>query len=738
MAKRKTSRNKKDESILRVLYSIIAIVSSIIALLHTYTGFLGKWLYVLAYYLFGIYWFVMYAAIIIFALMTAFDKKSKPKYWLVGGLIFLAVLLISNTVTVNRELKPIALLGEYFENFKAVGSGTVSYSNAGCIGLTLSCLIAAVANYAGVIIVALTLIIVAIIQLWPEINALVNSLGIGKAGKAKNSKKQADKNTRQEKQSVFQTITKEPETKGKKTESKKAQKDDQKVEKVILDTPEKTSAASKDASGQTEAPKKAVKEQFSDYTQQYNLPRLQFLDAVSPSKKNVNAQAASQKWEILNNLLEQFDLPSSLSRYNIGPSVTQFEVVPEGNFNIRKYLTVKENIKMSLAVKDVRIQCPIPGKSAVGIEIPNAQPTLVRLRELLADVPDKYQHEPLMIALGKDIAGENVYGLINKMPHLLIAGATGSGKSVCINSIILTLLLRTRPDECKLLLVDPKKVEFTPYENVPHLICPVVNDSDKAAVALKKLLTIMEDRYNIFSQNGVRNIDEYNKQNPDKKMYNIVCIIDELADLMATHGKDVEAIIGRLASMARACGIYMILATQRPSTDVITGTIKANIVSRIAFAVNSSYDSRTILDSTGAEDLLGNGDMLYNPAGASAPLRVQGVYVSDEEIKNVINYFIKSNYQPHYADIFIVDEDGEESGLMNNNGKQISDPIYGEVEQWVITQKTISATGLQRRFGLGFPRAAKIIDMLEENGIVSASKGSKPRDVLVHLESEEQ
>ena len=387
---------------------------------------------------------------------------------------------------------------------------------------------------------------------------------------------------------------------------------------------------------------------------------------------------------------------------------------------------------MALAVKDVRIEAPIPGKRAVGIEIPNEEPTIVRLKELLKDVPDAYQHEPLMFALGKDITGKNIYGLINKMPHMLVAGATNSGKSVCINSIIISLLLRARPDEVKLLLVDPKKVEFSAYANIPHLICPIVTETEKAPAVLGKLIQIMMERYETFSEKGVRKIEEYNEQYPDEKLYSIVCIIDELYDLMVRHGKEVETYINRLASLARAAGIHLILATQRPSTDVITGTIKANISTRIAFSTISGYDSKTILDGPGAEKLLGNGDMLYKPSDANRPTRIQGVYVSKEEIDRITDYFTKSNFTPRFDERFMHDDDEEESesGEMVPSG--VKDRQYPEVERWVRTQKTISANQIQRRFNMGYPHAANLIDALEYNGIISGSNGSKPREVLVH------
>ncbi len=385
---------------------------------------------------------------------------------------------------------------------------------------------------------------------------------------------------------------------------------------------------------------------------------------------------------------------------------------------------------MELAVKDVRIQAPVPGKNAVGIEIPNVERSTVRMSELLRHVPEKLEDKKLLIALGKDLSGENVYGEIDRMPHMLIAGSTGSGKSVCINSIITTLLLRTTPNEVKLLLIDPKKVEFTPYQDIPNLIGPVINDATEAATALKTIVSIMDNRYNEFHNRGVRDIREYNKKaktdSTMKPMVQIVVIVDELADLMITNGKDVEASIQRITQLARASGIHLIVATQRPSTDVITGTIKTNIPSRIAFAVSSAIDSRIILDQVGAERLLGYGDMLYIPMGESAPRRIQGVFVSDDEI-NRITEFVKSQGKPLYDDAFVVGE-GAETQMM---GMTSADPLYDDVKKFVATTGKASTSSIQRYFGFGYNRAARIIDYLEQEGAIGPANGSKPREVYI-------
>ncbi len=456
-----------------------------------------------------------------------------------------------------------------------------------------------------------------------------------------------------------------------------------------------------------------------------------------------NETAAREKGEMLIRILKNFDIEAELIDTHIGPSVTQFEVRPDVNVKVSKILGLTDNIKMQLAAKDVRIEAPIPGRNAVGVEIPNISSTPVRMKELFRMIPAKDKDRKLLFVVGKDLLGEAVTCRLDRMPHLLIAGSTGSGKSVCMNSIITSLLLRTKPDEVKMLLIDPKKVEFTPYQDIPHLIGPVINDPTKASAALKVIVQMMDERYNIFSKCGVRNIEVFNEKvkaqagrpNPDgspapKMMPYIVVIIDELADLMAVAGKEVESSIQRITQLARAAGIHLIVATQRPSVDVITGLIKANIPSRIAFAVSSGTDSRTILDHVGAERLLGNGDMLYMPIGMNSPVRVQGVFVTDEEVQRITDD-VKKNGAPEYDDHFIMLEGVEgNAGVIGVD----EDPMFKEIRDYVIEAQKASTSLLQRRFGIGYNRAARMIDALESAGVIGPAQGSKPRDVYIKPE----
>ena len=485
----------------------------------------------------------------------------------------------------------------------------------------------------------------------------------------------------------------------------------------------------------------------------YKLPKPidQFLEPNPSSSSSVNKTSAAVKGEKVIEILKNFGIESSLVNTYIGPAVTKFEIKPDSTVKINKINNISDNIKMELAARDIRIEAPIPGRSAVGVEIPNVEPIPVKMIDLMKTIPADKKDSPLLFSLGKDLMGKNVYCDISKMPHLLIAGATGSGKSVCINSIITSFLLKTNPDDVKLVLVDPKKVEFTPYKDIPHLLWPIIDDATMASNMLKKIVVMMEDRYDAFATAGVRNIAAFNQlvvdnnanlksgETPMNKMPYIVVIIDELADLMAIAGKDVELSIQRITQLARASGIHLIVATQRPSTDVITGLIKSNIPSRISFAVASSIDSRTILDSTGAERLLGNGDMLYHPQGENAPMRLQGVYVTDREIHKITTY-VKSQAKPEYEDSyfeFLTNMNGTTVMQAGSANADSMDSLYDDVVEFVKAQQKASTSLLQRRFGIGYNRAARLIDTLEDRGIIGPANGSKPREVYLKPDDEQ-
>lgn len=473
-----------------------------------------------------------------------------------------------------------------------------------------------------------------------------------------------------------------------------------------------------------------------EHNDHYVLPSIELLaEPVKHSQQREKSQI-QKTVHILEQTFESFGVKAKITKAHVGPAVTKYEVYPEAGVKVSKILSLHDDLALALAAQDIRIEAPIPGKSAVGIEVPNQEVAPVSLREVM-DISSN-RNKKLLFVLGRDISGDTVEGELNKMPHLLIAGATGSGKSVCINGIITSILMRAKPNEVKMMMIDPKKVELNVYNGIPHLLTPVVTDPKKASMALKKVVQEMEYRYELFSDSGTRNIEGYN--NYIKKQNNltgdnhpllpyIVVLVDELADLMMVASKDVEDSITRLAQMARAAGIHLIIATQRPSVDVITGVIKANIPSRIAFSVSSQVDSRTILDIGGAEKLLGRGDMLYIPVGRSKPIRVQGAFLSDEEVERVVTHCINEQ-KASYQNDMIPEEQPD-------NVEEVEDELFDDAVQLVLDMQSASVSMLQRRFRIGYTRAARLIDAMEDRGIVGPYEGNKPRIVLVEPKAEE-
>ncbi|WP_079508488.1 FtsK/SpoIIIE family DNA translocase [Mesobacillus jeotgali] len=464
----------------------------------------------------------------------------------------------------------------------------------------------------------------------------------------------------------------------------------------------------------------------------YELPPIELLKLPNKTDQSGEYEMIHANAAKLERTFHSFGVKARVTQVHLGPAVTKYEVHPDVGVKVSRIVSLNDDLALALAAKDIRIEAPIPGKSAIGIEVPNSEVAMVSLREVIESKQHNKPGSKLQIGLGRDITGEAVLAELNKMPHLLVAGATGSGKSVCINGIITSILMRAKPHEVKLMMIDPKMVELNVYNGVPHLLAPVVTDAKKASQALKKVVSEMERRYELFSHTGTRNIEGYNeyikRHNNEEEAKQpllpfIVVIVDELADLMMVASSDVEDSITRLAQMARAAGIHLIIATQRPSVDVITGVIKANIPSRIAFAVSSMTDSRTILDMGGAEKLLGRGDMLFLPVGASKPVRVQGAFLSDEEVEEIVNYVIgqqKAQYQEE-----MIPEDIPE------NTSEVEDDLYNDAVDLVVEMQTASVSMLQRRFRIGYSRAARLIDEMELRGVVGPYEGSKPRTVLL-------
>ncbi|WLR56036.1 DNA translocase FtsK [Mesobacillus subterraneus] len=458
----------------------------------------------------------------------------------------------------------------------------------------------------------------------------------------------------------------------------------------------------------------------------YDFPPLDLLSP--PVFKAPDPEWLSEQEHMLNETLRNFNVGARVVHVTQGPSVTRFEVQPEPGVKVNKITNLSDDIKLSLAAKDIRIEAPIPGKHTIGIEVPNHSSRPVLLSEILQSAGFMELESPLSVDLGLDIAGNPIVTDLKKMPHGLIAGATGSGKSVCINTMLVSLLYKAHPDEVKLLLIDPKMVELAPYNRIPHLVSPVITDVKAATASLKWAVEEMERRYELFAHTGVRDIGRFNelaekhRRFSDKLPY-IVIVIDELADLMMMAPGDVEEAICRIAQKARACGIHLIIATQRPSVDVITGLIKANVPTRIAFSVSSQVDSRTIIDISGAEKLLDRGDMLFLENGSSKPFRLQGNFVTDNEIDDIVA-FVREQRAPQY--LF-----EQEELLKKAQITEDEDELFYEACEFVIDQGGASTSSVQRRFKIGYNRAARLIEMMEQQGFISEGKGSKPRDVLI-------
>ena len=520
--------------------------------------------------------------------------------------------------------------------------------------------------------------------------------------------------------------------------NRKEEKKPKSIDEIVKDASEdKPNEKKADKSKDFTVSKEAMESGINDY-------KLPSVELLSLPKKKSTADISGELKENAQRLIEtlrSFNVNATITDISRGPTVTRYELKPAAGVRISKITNLADDIALNLAATHVRIEAPIPGKAAVGIEVPNTVKNTVSMRELI-DTPEFYEQRSLLSAgIGKDIAGNCVYCDIAKMPHLLVAGTTGSGKSVCMNSIITSILYRAKPDEVKFLMIDPKQVEFSKYANIPHLLVPVVTDPRKAAGALGWAVSEMLQRYQKLSQVGVRDIEGYNKyvqKHEDMESMPKICIfIDEFADLMMAAPKEVEDSVCRLAQMARAVGMHLVIATQRPSVDVITGLIKANISSRIALTVSSQIDSRTILDAAGAEKLLGHGDMLYNPIGASKPLRVQGCFISDEEVEALCD-FVKNQGESQYDEEIAKEieakavQDKKSSPFEDDGDAEQLDVLFDKAVDIVLETGTASTSFLQRKLSVGYARGAKIIDQLEEKGIIGPANGSKGREILIN------
>ena len=718
----------------RGLYFVISVLIIILSVLQM--GFVGRFFDSLFKYLFGSFSYILYIIIVATPIYYIMNKKIKTPV-IVVTLLVLIDFLFQLILVGNAESTYISFTEIYNGKVLTYGGGLISYYPVKFLIYLLS--------YYGSLLVVISAIITSIF-LYFNINhrTLVLRLKhqiVDAFDKNEYVDEEHDEYLEIDEEiiDVYNYVDTKKENSNEQRYNNIKDKDlvvdirefKEEPEEELVQRVTRKQAKSKEVKSVDvveESLNEAVSEESYD---NYQLPPITLLN--SPVKKQTITKGdVVEKSKILQSTFNNFGIEVKIVKAIVGPSITQFQILPTPGTKVSKIVNLSNDIALNLAAKDVRIEAPIPGKSLIGIEIPNTVNELVTMKEVFVNDED---NSPLSVALGKDVSGESIFTRIDKTPHLLIAGSTGSGKSVCVNTIITSILLKNKPDKVKLIMIDPKMVELSIYDGIPHLLTSVVTDPIKAADVLHKVVLEMENRYREFARARVRNMEGYNKiaaKDPDyKELPYIVVIIDELADLMMVSSKEVEESIARIAQKARAAGIHMIIATQRPSVDVITGVIKTNIPSRIAFAVSSSIDSRTILDKSGAETLLGKGDMLYLSADSSKPVRIQGAFLSDEEVEKVVDY-VKSQSEAQY-DPNMTPSEVSSQGSGSPSADDV-DPLYKEVLLFIAKTQKASASLLQRRFKIGYNRAARIIDMLEEDGYIGPVDGSKPRKVFLEKE----
>ncbi|HFK6329723.1 TPA: DNA translocase FtsK [Listeria monocytogenes] len=740
------SKKKQSASFRLEITGVILIAIGVIGLLQL--GFVGRGFFALAEMFVGLLSYVLLAGSVILGgymvirrkMPHLFSKRLVGIYLIVlGFLTYIHMYFIIHNLGANASVVSSTWKLVLENLFRP---NQVGFVGGGMIGAAITSITYFLLDRLGTNLIAVLLIIygfslvsgISIRQFFSKIAEFVRYLFTkgkvaiekGKEVKAKRDKKKAEKIVDVEPDEVIDVIEPLQEEKTPPIISNFSSK----VEQEKAPVEEKISQKEQDL------------EMFQQESFENEIYQLPPVDILAPAKVTDQSKEYDQikvNAKKLEDTFESFGVKAKITQVHLGPAVTKYEVQPSVGVKVSKIVSLSDDIALALAAKDIRIEAPIPGKSAIGIEVANQNVAMVPLREVLENNPKNNPDEKLQIALGRDISGEAMMANLDKMPHLLVAGATGSGKSVCINGIITSILLRAKPHEVKMMMIDPKMVELNVYNGIPHLLAPVVTNPKKAAQALQKVVAEMERRYDLFSHTGTRNMQGYNdyvkkhnELNEEKQpeLPFIVVIVDELADLMMVASNDVEDAITRLAQMARAAGIHLIIATQRPSVDVITGVIKANIPSRIAFAVSSSIDSRTILDMGGAEKLLGRGDMLLLPVGSSKPTRIQGAFLSDAEVEDVVNYVI-SQQKAQYSEEMIPDDIPEVEG-------EVTDELYHEAVELVVEMQTASVSMLQRKFRIGYNRAARLIDEMEQRGVVGPHEGSKPRRVNVEVSPEHE
>ena len=739
MAKKKRKRQKQQTSEISIeLYAIVLFIMAILGI--GKLGPAGRLIASFGLFLTGSIYMIFLLILLLIA-VYGFIKREWPDFFstkmfgfylfIIGALTFMhwdfVSLNDSNSSIIFRETIDQLLKG--FNSIMSVGTvGETISVGGGMIGGVFAILFSKLFSYVGMQIVTITLMLVGVCMFtgFSIVDYIKEKVTMVKENHQK------DENEVEEEENTHKKV--------KISNGNEEEEPDKQVVKNIEELKKLQAQPT-----QEEPKEEAKTPQQAIINPSYKLPPLDLLNKPKNKNSATDNSAIEANIEKLENVLKSFGVIAKVVEVHIGPTVAQYELEIASGTRVNKITTLSREIALALSKKDVRIEAPIPGKSTVGVEFANDTPTSVSFYEIMASkIMMQSFDKKLMVPLGKSIMGEIGVCEINKMPHMLIAGTTGSGKSVCVNGIICSILMRAKPDEVKLAMVDPKVVELSVYNGIPHLMCPVVSDPKQAAILLQKMVNEMEKRYHMFASTGTKKIegyneyvDKWNKSHPDEKLDKmpfVVIIIDELSDLMMVAAKEVEDSILRITQKARAAGIHLIVATQRPSTEVITGLIKANIPSRIAFAVGSGIDSRTILDQIGAEKLLGKGDMFFLPIGMNSPIRIQGSFITDEEIEKIINY-TKNQQEASYVDDFMkLEEEKEEPSKVEDEGGQSSSEaeLYDQIVDFVVKTQKASASLLQRKFKIGYNKAATMIDELEENGIIGPATGnSKPREVLV-------
>ncbi|WP_239710382.1 MULTISPECIES: DNA translocase FtsK [unclassified Mammaliicoccus] len=753
-SKRKTTRGKKKQKDNTLKYVIQMIVLFLLVLGVFQLGFIGLMIDSFFHFLFGYSKYFTYILIAVISLLITINGKLKFTRRLNGLLIFqIALIFVMQLILYFKDKSFDTFKMTISETYSSLERNSFYFNGGGYIGYYAFNVLSKLISVFGYSILTILILISSVILISKKRHRDITKstfdiaqsktkskmTNLEKKREEKARAKQLEKEKRQKNQPKDVSNLKEIEPTN---EVSTVEQEPVNEDIPIYESQEKLETKRKQqpkrSPQNTEPVESEINESTIDETENlnYKLPSLDILNDP-PQSQSVSKKTVQEKGKLLEATLRNFNVDAKVTQIRIGPAVTQYEVQPAQGVKVNKIVNLSNDIALNLAAKDIRIEAPIPGKSAVGIEVPNEHISMVTLKEVLSEA--KPTTNKLEVALGRDISGEPITAELNKLPHLLVAGATGSGKSVCINGIITSILMNAKPHEVKLMLIDPKMVELNVYNGVPHLLTPVVTNPQKANQALQKVVSEMEKRYDLFQHVGARNIEGYNQfiertnQEMEEKQAQlpyIVVIVDELADLMMVAGKDVESSIMRIAQLARAAGIHLIIATQRPSVDVITGSIKANIPSRIAFAVSSATDSRTILDGGGAEKLLGRGDMLFLSRDSSKPTRIQGAFLSDGEVETVVQHVV-GEQTANYVKEMEPDEPTEASEM------ESEDALYKEAYLFVVEEQKASASLLQRRFRIGYNRASRLMDDLENNGVIGPQSGSKPRQVLVDIYQEE-